>query len=169
MKDPRFTFKFLLLALAQILLWNYFDFSQYLMIVFLPTLILCMPIKRGGIFAMIIAFATGFAVDFFSSGMLGLTSAALVPVALVRRGIITLVCGEEVFARGENISIRRQGFPKMTLAILMVTALFLFIYIWADGAGTRPFWFNAVKFGASLITGTFISLLVCNILDSESR
>lgn len=169
MKDPRFTFKFLLLALAQILLWNYFDFSQYLMIVFLPTLILCMPIKRGGIFAMIIAFATGFAVDFFSSGMLGLTSAALVPVALVRRDIITLVCGEEVFARGENITIRRQGFPKMALAILMVTALFLFIYIWADGAGTRPFWFNAVKFGASLIVGTFISLLACNILDSESH
>lgn len=169
MKDPGFAIKFLLLMLAQILLWNYFDFTQYLMIVFLPTLILCLPIKRGAVFAMLMAFATGFAVDFFSSGMLGLTSAALVPVALIRRGVITLVCGEEVFARGENITIRRQGLPKMALAILMVTALFLLIYIWADGAGTRPLWFNAVKFGASLVAGTLVSLLACNVLDSEIR
>lgn len=169
MKDPGFAIKFLLLLLAQILLWNYFDFTQFLMIAFLPTLILCLPIRRGAVFAMLLAFAAGFAVDFFSSGMLGLTSAALVPVALIRRSVITLVCGEEVFARGENITIRRQGLPKMALAILMVTALFLFIYIWADGAGTRPFWFNAVKFGASLAAGTLVSLLACNILDSEIR
>lgn len=169
MKNPGFTIKFLLLTLAQILLWNYFDFTQYLTIVFLPALILCLPIKKSVIFAMLLAFAAGFAVDFFSSGMLGLTSAALVPVALIRRGVITLVCGEEVFARGENITIRRQGLPKMALAILTVTALFLAIYIWADGAGTRPFWFNAVKFAASLAAGTLISLIACNILDSESR
>lgn len=169
MKNPGFALKFILLMLTQILLWNYFDFTQFLMIVFLPTLILCLPIRRNAVYAMLLAFGTGFAVDFFSSGMLGLTSAALVPVALIRRGVITLVCGEEVFARGENITIRRQGLPKMALAIMIVTALFLFIYIWADGAGTRPFWFNAVKFGASLLAGTLVSLLACNVLDSETR
>lgn len=169
MKNPGFTLKFLLLTLAQILLWNYFNFTQFLMVAFLPALILCLPIRRGAVYAMVIAFATGFAADFFSSGMLGLTSAALVPVALARRGIISLVCGEEVFARGENITIRRQGLPKMALAILIETAIFLAIYIWADGAGTRPLWFNLVKFGASLIAGTLVSLFAANILDSEIR
>ena len=169
MRDSGFAFKFILLAVAQVLLWNYFDFTQYLMLVYLPTLILCLPIKRGTIFAMLLAFATGFAVDFFSNGMMGLTSVALVPVALARRGIIQLVCGAEVFSRGENISIKRQGFPKMALAILMVTALFLAIFIWADGAGTRPIWFNLVKFASSLLAGTLVSLFAANILDSDSH
>ena len=169
MKDSGFAIKFLILAVAQVLLWNYFDFTQYLMLVYLPVLIVCLPIRRGTVFAMLVAFVTGFAVDFFSSGMMGLTSMALVPVAFARRGIIQLVCGEEVFARGENISIKRQGLPKMALAILMETAIFLVIYIWADGAGTRPLWFNLVKFASSLLAGTLISLLMSNILDSDSR
>ena len=169
MRNPKFAIRFLLLAVAQVLLWNYCNFTQYLTPVFLPVLILCLPVRRGTVFAMLLAFATGFAVDFLASGMLGLTSLALVPVALTRHGVIRLVCGEEVFARGENISIKRQGLPKMTLAILMETALFLVIYIWADGAGTRPLWFNLVKLASSLLTGVLLSLLAANILDYESR
>lgn len=169
MRDSGYAFKLLLLTLAQILLWNYFNFTQYVMLVFLPVLILCLPVRRGTIYAMILAFATGFAVDFFSSGMLGLTSLALVPVGLSRKAIIRLVCGEEVFSRGENISIKRQGFPKMALCILMSTALFLIIYIWADGAGTRPLWFNLVKFAASLLLGTIFSLFIANLIEADSK
>lgn len=169
MKDLSFGIKYLLLAVAQILLWNYFNFSQYLMLVFLPVMILCLPIHRGSIFAMILAFATGFATDFFSSGMMGLTSLALVPVAFARRWIIQLIFGEEVFARGENITIRRQGLPKMMLATLIATAIFLALYIWADGAGTRPLWFNAVKFAASLVLGTLVSIFIENLLEADNR
>lgn len=169
MNDLNFGIKYLLLVVAQILLCNYFNFSQYLMLAYLPVMILCIPIRRKTISAMILAFVTGFAIDFFSSGMLGLTSLALVPVAFARRGIIQLVFGEEVFARGENITIRRQGLPKMILAILMVTAIFLAVYIWADGAGTRPLWFNAVKFAASLVLCTLVSIFIENILEADSR
>ena len=38
------TLKYLLLLLAQIVLWNYFNFTQYLFIAFLPAMILCLPI-----------------------------------------------------------------------------------------------------------------------------
>lgn len=169
MREPGFVLKFLLLAIAQMLLWNYFNFSQYVMLVFLPVLILCIPVNKGTIFAMVVAFITGFAVDFFASGMLGLTSLALVPVGLARKGIIRLVCGEEVFSRGENISIKRQGLPKMALCILMSTALFLIVYIWADGAGTRPMWFNLVKFASSLLLGTIVSLFIANLFESNSK
>ena len=169
MRKPGFTLIFLLLAIAQILLWNFFNFSQYVMLVFLPVMILCLPVRRGTVFAMILAFITGFAVDFFASGMLGLTSLALVPVGLCRKAIIRLVCGEEVFSRGENISIKRQGMPKMTLCILMSTAIFLIVYIWADGAGTRPFWFNLVKFASSLLLGTIVSLFIANLFETDSK
>lgn len=169
MRNPGYAVIFLLLAIAQVLLWNFFNFSQYVMLVFLPVMILCLPVRRSTVYAMVLAFLTGFAIDFFASGMMGLTSLALVPVGLCRKGIIRLVCGEEVFSRGENISIKRQGLPKMTLCILMSTAIFLAVYIWADGAGTRPLWFNLVKFASSLLLGTIISLFIANLFETESN
>ena len=39
--------KYILLFLAQAALWNYFNFSQYLLVVFLPVMILCLPLEKG--------------------------------------------------------------------------------------------------------------------------
>ena len=78
------TLKFILLFAAQLILWNYCNFSQYLIIVFLPAMLLCLPIDRGVIRVMILAFLLGLAADFFETGQLGLTSLALVPVAAIR-------------------------------------------------------------------------------------
>ena len=167
MRKPGFTLTYILLMIAQILLCNFCNFSQYLIVVFLPVMILCIPIKHGSVFAMCAAFVTGFAVDFLSSGMLGLTSLALVPVAAARKGIIRLVFGSELFSRGEEISVQRQGLGKSLLAILMVTAVFLVLYIWADGAGTRPMEFNLCKLGFSLAADTLISYFVCALLTSD--
>lgn len=157
----------LLLLAAQILVWNYFNLSQFVLLTFLPVMILCLPVKVKTIPALLIAFAVGMAVDFFSSGILGMTCAALLPVAFCRRTIITLVYGEEVFSRGENISSRRQGPFKMTLGITMATALFMLVYIWIDGAGIRPFWFNLVRFFCSLIASVAVSLFVAGLLTDE--
>ena len=164
----RFTLKYLLLPVAQVLLWNYFNFSQFLTIAILPVLLLCISVKRGPVFSMAIAFVTGLAADFFAGGLLGLTSLALVPVCLLRRPIIWLVSGSELQARGEDISFQRQGSSKMMLATAMVTAVFLLVYIVADSAGTRPLWVDAVKFAASLAVSTLISTYIAWILCSEN-
>ena len=163
-----FTVKYLLLLIAQILLWNYFNFTQFLTFAILPAMILCLPVRRGTVSAMLIAFATGFAADFLAGGLLGLTSLALVPVGLLRRPIIWLVFGSELQARGEDISFQRQGSSKMMLATAMVTAVFLLVYIVADSAGTRPLWVDAVKFAASLAVSTLISTYIAWILCSEN-
>ena len=54
-------------------------------------------------------------------------------------------------------------------AMLLAQAVFLLVYIWADGAGTRPLWFNAARFGASLVAGFLVSLLTLPVLASDSR
>lgn len=167
MKQGRFYIAFILLLIGQVCICNFFRFSQYVMLSILPAMIMMIPIRRNSIIALLVAFASSFAVDFFSDGMLGLNIAALLPVALLRFSIIRLVCGEEVFARKEDISIPRQGVWKMSLVIIMALGLFLLIYIFLDGAGTRPFWFNAIRFFASLTAGTFLSLLVTDILEPE--
>ena len=118
---------------------------------------------------MVIAFATGFVVDLLSEGILGLNVLALVPVAFVRKEVIRLIFGGELFARKEDFAVRKNGFGKVLMAIFLVQALFLAIYIWADGAGTRPLTFQAIRFGASLVAGVLVSLLIIDILAPDTR
>ena len=167
MKQTRFLITFLLLLLVQICIANFFRLSQYVMLSILPAMILLLPIRHSTTPGLIIAFFTGLAVDLLSDGLLGLNALSLVPVAFCRIGIIRLIFGEEIFARKEDISIPRQGIWKMSVAILMAQAIFLLIYIWADGAGTRPLWFSGIRFAASLAGGYILSLFVANILAPE--
>ena len=50
---------------------------------------------------------------------------------------------------------------------MFIAILFLIIYIWADGAGTRPLWFSGARFAASLAGGYILSLFVASILAPE--
>jgi len=169
MKKPGFLMLYLLLMIAQVLLNNFSFLERFVMVTFLPVMIMCIPVDKGTIFCMVVAFLTGFFVDFLSTGMLGLSSLALVPVALARNGIISLVFGSELFARGENISLRKQGPGKMFLGTLLFNALFLAVYIIAEGAGTIPFLQNLIKFGASLFVSTAISFFIANFLTSDEK
>lgn len=162
------TLKFILLFLAQAALWNFFPFSQRLTLVFLPAMLLCLPQERGTIRMMLTAFLVGLALDFLVSGQLGLTSFALVPVALLRMPVIFLVFGPEISARGEELSFERQGWQKFVPAILLLTAAFLIPFIWVDNAGTRPFWFCVLKFVLSLAASSLLSVLVAMVMLKES-
>ena len=162
------TLKYILLFLAQAVLWNFFPFAQHLTLVFLPAMLLCLPQERGTIWMMLIAFVTGVALDFIVSGQLGLTSFALVPVALLRRPVVSLIFGPELFARGEELSFERQGWQKFVPAILLLTAVFLIPFIWVDNAGTRPFWFCTLKFVLSLVASSALSVLVALVMLKET-
>ena len=94
---------------------------------------------------------------------------ALLPVAYLRIPLIKLIFGEDLLSRGEDFTVRKNGIGKVTLAIILVQALFLLLYIWADGAGTRPFWFNALRFGLSLAAGYAAAIIVIDALAPDSR
>lgn len=169
MRDSAFLLKFIILLVAQVLIWNFCNFSQYAMLTFLPVIILLLPTKQETLISMLIAFAAGFLVDFLADGMLGLTSLALVPVAFLRKGIIRLVFGSELLSREENISLRKHGASHIIVSTLLCTAIFLAVYIWADGAGMRPLWFNLVKFGASLLLSSIVSVFLAIVLFPDEK
>jgi hypothetical protein len=169
MRKSGFYFVFFLLAAVQMLICNYLNISTYLMLSILPVMILCVPLRLPTFWTLLLAFVTGLAVDLLSEGLLGLNALALVPVAFVRKEVIRLIFGDELFARKEDFSMRKNGFGKVALAIFLVQALFLAIYIWADGAGTRSLSFNAIRFGISLAAGWIVSLLIINVLAPDNR
>ena len=169
MRKSGFWAAYMLLLLAQLLLSNFFNLTPYLMLSILPVMVLCIPIRMGTTGAMLIAFATGVVVDLLSEGLIGLNAAALVPVAFLRNSIIKLVFGTELFARGEDFSPRRNGLGKTVLATVLAQALFTLIYIWVDDASTSPFWFDAARFGISLVAGTVLALACLPSLAPDPR
>lgn len=169
MKRNRFWLTYILLTLLQILLCNYLHLPFYIMLTVLPVIVLLMPIRFGTTFSLIVAFITALTVDFLAEGVIGLNALALLPVAFCRRSIIKLVFGQEIFARKENICLSKHGVGKMSIAIVIALGIFLFIYILADGASTRPFWYNFLRFSVSLLIGWIFGILLAPALAQDDR
>jgi hypothetical protein len=118
---------------------------------------------------MLIAFASGLAVDWLSEGLIGINAAAIVPVALARKTIAKIFFGEDLLSRKDSFSFNKYGVAKISAAILTSLTIFLAIYIMLDGAGTRETWFNFAIFGGSLIANWLLSLLVAHLLTPDDR
>ena len=169
MKRGEFWIAYGLLLLAQLLLSNYFHLTPYITLTLLPVMVLCIPLRIGTIGAMFIACLSALVVDILSEGVLGLNALALVPVACLRKSVVNLVFGSELFSRKEDFSVSRYGFAKVAMALFLALLLFLILYIWADGAGTRPLWFNALRLAASLGASFLVSLLTLGVLAPDPR
>lgn len=165
----RFVLTYVLLVIAQMLLCNYFHFTPYMMLTILPIMVFCIPTRVGVFWTLIIAFVTGLAVDYFAEGIIGLNAASLLPVAILRRPLIEAIFGPEPFEQEENITVKKYGLTKVSLAIFIITAIFLLIYNIADCAGTRPFIFILAKVCLSLLASYILSLLAINLLSYDDR
>lgn len=169
MRGQNFRLYYFLLLIGQILLCNYFPFGMYVVLSLLPAMILCIPLTVGTAGCMLIAFASGLAVDWLSEGLLGINAAALVPVALLRKPFIRLFLGEDLITRKDSFSFRKNGAGKISMTMILALAVFLGIYIFLDGAGTRPVLIDLARLAASLICCWPLALLVTDILTPDDR
>ncbi len=167
--SQNFGILYILLVICQVIMSTYTQLGPYIMLSMLPAMILCIPTGVRTPLCMLIAFASGLAVDWLSEGFIGLNTAALLPVALLRKSIIRIFLGEDIINRNDTFSIRRNGVGKVSFALVVSVSIFLAIHIFLDGAGTRPLWFCLTRFGASLICNWILGLLVINILTPDDR
>lgn len=164
-----FTILYILLLICQVVICNYANLGPYVMLSALPAMVICIPLSYSTPVCMLAAFASGLAVDWLSEGLIGINAAALVPVALFRKTFIRIFLGEDIINRKDSFSFRRNGAGKISITMAAAMTVFLIIYIFLDGAGTRPFWFCAARFGASLAVNMPITLLVTDILTPDDR
>ncbi len=158
-----------LLLVCQVLLCNYFQFTPYAMLTLLPAMILCVPLTVSTVGCMFLAFASGLAVDWLAEGIIGLSASALVPVALLRKPVIRIFFGEDLITRKDSFSLRKYGMAKVSAAVITCLVVFLTIYIFLDGAGTRPLWFNLIRGGVTLLCSYLVSMIVVNTLTPDDR
>ena len=164
-----FKLLYFLLVICQIVLCNYTYLGPYIMLSILPAMVMCIPLSVGTAGCMFIAFATGLSVDWLSEGLIGINAASLIPVALARQTFIRIFLGEDIINRKDSFSVRKNGLVKVSIAMAAAYMLFLGIYIFLDGAGTRPFWFAATRFAVSLAVNMFLAILTANILTPDDR
>jgi len=160
---------YILLVAIQLVIFNYINLSPLVTISLLPAIVFCIPLSRGTVSAMIIAFITGIATDFLGDGLLGLNAFALVPVAFMRKALVKSVLGKELVIRQDDFSIKKCGFSKIFSALFFVTITYLTIYILADGAGLRPLWFNLTRFALSTAASLVVGLIALHILTKENK
>ena len=169
MKTQNFGLLYFLLILGQMVLCNFACFGPYVMLTMLPVMILCIPLTVSTPLCMILAFVSGLSVDWLSEGLIGINAAAAVPVALMRKPLIRFFLGEDLIIRKDGFSIRKNGAGKISFILLISSLIFLGIYIYLDGAGTRPLWFNLARLGVSLVCNYPLALIVTNVLTVEDR
>ena len=169
MKNHNFGRLFTILVIAQMIICNYFQITPYVVLSILPAMILCIPLTVSTSFCMIIAFVSGLAVDWLAEGLIGINAAALVPVALARKSIIRIFLGEDLIARRDSFTFKKNGIGKISVALFAALAIFFVIYTALDGAGMRPTSFNLIRFFASLSASMALSLVVTAVLTPDDR
>ncbi len=169
MSNWKFWAMYVILALCQAVVCNFFNFSPLVFLSLLPAMVLCIPVNIRLPWAMVIAFVTGIAVDFTADGLLGLNALALVPVALSRNAILVITLGKDNYGDPESPDFRDKGFGKVAVASLLATSLFCLLYTVADGAGARPFLFLAIRFLISTAVSFLFSLLVIRAMEPEQK
>ena len=154
------SFIFFLLLLGQVLIRHLFLTGPWCVLTLLPTMILCLPTQWSTLRLMFVAFLSGLAVDFFADGLIGLNAFSLVPVALARRLMLVRFFNEELVLRGETLSWRKWGLPRILGCVLLCTALFLILYVSVDAAGERAFLPCLSTFASSLAADMLLSVPV---------
>lgn len=167
--NQNFVLVYILLVIGQMVICNYFRISPYLYVTILPAMILCIPLKIKTAASMLTAFATGLSVDLLAEGIVGINALALVPVALIRYRLLKIVLGNEAIEKENPFNVRTSGLWKILFALVSAYAVFLAIYIIADGAGTRPVWFNIVRFAVSLVCDSVLAFFIIHILNPTDR
>lgn len=158
-----------LLVIGQVVLCNYAALGPYVMLSMLPAMVFCIPTTISTTMCMLIAFASGLAVDWLSEGIIGLNASAILPVAWLRTGVIRIFLGEDLITRGDRFSFKKNGFGKISVALSVLLIIYLGIYVFLDGAGGRPAWFNLTRIGVSFICNMALGLIVTGVLTPDDR
>jgi rod shape-determining protein MreD len=124
----RFGLIFVLLMLLQLLLFNNIQFSGYVNPYVYIMFILLLPIEMPAWILLLLSFATGIIIDFFS-GSPGMHSSATVLAGFVRPYVLRVISPRDGYDQKSELSMTTYGFRwffTYTTLIVLVhhTALF---------------------------------------------
>lgn len=119
-KILRFVLIFVLLVLLQVLLFNNIQFSGYVNPYVYIMFILLLPLEIPSWLLLLLSFATGLTIDFFS-GSPGMHTSATVLAGFIRPYVLRIVSPRDGYESGSDPSMVIYGFRWFfTYALLIV-------------------------------------------------
>lgn len=119
---------FILLILLQVLFFNNIQFSGYINPYIYIMFILLLPVEIPSWLLLLLSFATGLIIDFFS-GSPGMHTSATVLAGFVRPQILTILSPRDGYEPGASPNMLTYGFRwfliySLTIILIHHTALF---------------------------------------------
>jgi rod shape-determining protein MreD len=118
----RISLRFVILVLVQVLLFNNIHFLGYINPYIYILFILLLPFETKRWVLLLLAFALGISVDFFSNSM-GIHAAACVFAAYFRPGVMSLITSRKEYEPGVEPSIADLGFQWFFMYSLILVSL----------------------------------------------
>ena len=167
--DRRFSVVYCIMLLIQLILAKYCQMWHLVYICIRPAMILCQPTSRPTPLVLFIAFLSGLAVDLLADGVIGLNAAALLPVALLQKPLISLLIDEDVVQRHYHFSFFRHGYIRIGGTLLLVIFLFMLTYALLDNAGERNFGFVMLKTFLSSVVSLIFCIAATAVLSPKQQ
>ncbi len=160
--------RFFGLIVIQVLLFNNMNLGSYLNPSVYILFILLLPVKINRSLLLVIAFITGYIIDYFSNTP-GLHSAASAFLAFLRPGLINLLFRNHEFDKNEEptpFSIGWGGFLRYSLVLTTAHQLLLF---YLEVLSFSHFFFTLSKVALSTILSLFLILVVMLIFGRRRK
>ncbi|MEI6348484.1 MAG: rod shape-determining protein MreD [Bacteroidota bacterium] len=162
------TIRFLILLIAQVFVLNNINLGGYINPFVYILFIMLLPFDIDRIWLLVLGFITGFSVDLFSGGIIGLHTAASVLIAFLRPYIIRIVSSQKEFDSSTTPSIKDMGFSWfLSYSILFVLIHHLY-YFFLEKYSFHDF-FNTIS---RILLSTLIStlmIILCQYIEFRPK
>ena len=168
MKKPvNYTVVCAILVVVQIAIGALLHLPSYLAINLLPVVVALMPVRVNTNVSLLLAFGIGLVTDLFTTGMLGFSSVALLPVALLRIPLLLGISGREILTHKSESPSTYLSTSSLVLFIFASNLVFQLIAVTMDCAGLFSAGHVILCALGSSVASTVAGYLVGRYLISE--
>lgn len=160
--------RFLLLIIAQVFLLNKVNLGGYINPFVYILFIMVLPFNMDRLSLLVLGFITGFTVDLFSGGIIGLHSAAAVLIAFLRPYIIKMVSSQREFDSGTTPSIKDMGLSWFVSYTILMTLAHHLYYFFLEKFSFFGFFGTIGRVLLSTIVSTMV-ILLCQYLEYKPK
>ena len=155
----RYILIFILLFLAQVLLFNNIQFSGYVNPYIYLMFILLLPFEISSWLLLLLSFFTGLVMD-FSSGTPGMHTSATVLAGFVRPYVLRVISPRDGYELGSEPSMLTYGFKWFFIYVLIVVMVHHFALFYLEVFRLADFFITMLRvLLSSLFSVSFILLI----------
>ncbi|HNR49752.1 MAG TPA: rod shape-determining protein MreD [Bacteroidia bacterium] len=161
-------FRFILLVLVQVLLFNKIRFAGFINPFVYPLFILLLPVRIPKTLLLLLSFITGLTIDIFSDTM-GMHAAATVFLGYLRPAILKLLAPRDGYEAEASPRLHQMGFLWFLYYLLIsIFAHHLFLF-YTEVFRFSEFWYTLLRVVLSTLTSVLLIIVILYLFDRQKE